>query len=42
MPVVGDLCPEGHECICTPLSVVFQDPTANVNINMGRDGSEGG
>ena len=42
IPIVGGLCPEGHECICTPASGVFHDLTANVNINMGCDGSEGG
>jgi hypothetical protein len=42
IPIVGGLCPEGHECICTPASGVFHDLTENVNINMGCDGSEGG
>lgn len=42
IPIVGGLCPEGHECICTPASGVFHDLTANVNINMGCDGTEGG
>ena len=41
IPIVGGLCPEGHECICTPASGVFHDLTTNVNINMGCDGSEG-
>ena len=39
--IVGGLCSSGHECISTPGSGVFHDLTANVNINMGCDGSEG-
>src|SRR5690242_12877544 len=42
IPIVGGMCPEGHECICTPASGVFHDLTANANINMGCDGTEGG
>ena len=40
IPIVGGLCPEGHECICTPASGVFYDLTVNVNLNIGYNGSE--
>ena len=35
IPIVGGMCPEGHECICTPDTGVFHDLTAQVNINTG-------
>lgn len=37
IPIVGGLCPERHECICTLASGVFYDLIANVTINMGCD-----
>lgn len=40
-PIVGGMCPEGHECFCTPQSGVFHDRTAQMNVNMGCNGSEG-
>ena len=38
--IVVGMCPEGHECICTPQSGVFHGTTAQVNINMGCDERE--
>ncbi|MER5174820.1 MAG: hypothetical protein ABJB76_07240 [Candidatus Nitrosocosmicus sp.] len=39
--IVGGMCPEGHECICTPQSGVLHDITAQQSVNMGCDGREG-
>ena len=39
--IVGGMCPEGHECICTPGFGVFHDLTAQQSVNMGCDGREG-
>jgi hypothetical protein len=38
VPVIGGLCPEGHDCSCTPASGVFHDHTTGDNINTGCGG----
>jgi hypothetical protein len=41
IPIVGNPCPKGHECICTALDGIFHDLTAKLNISMRCDGTEG-